>query len=184
MCLGLVVLSVYCILREYRILGGLFYVSAICFKQTALYFAPAYFMYLFSYFWKSSSWKSFLYNLFMMGFAVILCFTFYFAPFLTSIESFLQVVHRMFPFARGLYEDKVANFWCATNIVFRWKSYPIDIMSKISTISTLIGLVPTMIGLFRKPEPLRFLFSLFPISLSFFLFSFQVYSFYFYMIML
>ena len=32
-------------------------------------------------------------------------------------EAVLQVLHRMFPFARGLYEDKVANFWCSVSVV-------------------------------------------------------------------
>ena len=31
-------------------------------------------------------------------------------------KAVLQVVHRMFPFARGLYEDKVANFWCSISV--------------------------------------------------------------------
>ena len=29
------------------------------------------------------------------------------------VEQMVQMVHRIFPFARGLFEDKVANFWCA-----------------------------------------------------------------------
>ena len=33
-------------------------------------------------------------------------------PFLTSLDQAKQVLHRLFPFARGLFEDKVANFWC------------------------------------------------------------------------
>ena len=30
-----------------------------------------------------------------------------------------QVIHRMFPFKRGLFEDKVSNFWCATNLIIK-----------------------------------------------------------------
>jgi alpha-1,3-glucosyltransferase len=35
------------------------------------------------------------------------------------MEEFLQVVHRIFPVFRGLYQDKVANVWCAVNIVIK-----------------------------------------------------------------
>jgi len=31
-----------------------------------------------------------------------------------------QVLHRVFPFYRGLFEDKVANLWCSLSIVFKW----------------------------------------------------------------
>lgn len=29
------------------------------------------------------------------------------------VACIIQVLKRMFPIDRGLYEDKVANFWCA-----------------------------------------------------------------------
>jgi alpha-1,3-glucosyltransferase len=37
------------------------------------------------------------------------------------IHQVAQLVHRVFPFARGLFEDKVANFWCALNILYKLK---------------------------------------------------------------
>lgn len=39
-------------------------------------------------------------------------------------KAVLQVVHRMFPFARGLYEDKVANFWCSISVAAWWTEFP------------------------------------------------------------
>ena len=38
-----------------------------------------------------------------------------------SFEDIFQVLHRVFPVARGLYEDKVANFWCASSVIIKWK---------------------------------------------------------------
>jgi alpha-1,3-glucosyltransferase len=32
-------------------------------------------------------------------------------PFLIPVEGALSVVERIFPVGRGLFEDKVANFW-------------------------------------------------------------------------
>lgn len=47
-----------------------------------------------------------------------------FAPFLTPFPAGpLKVVERMFPFGRGIFEDKVANFWCASNVIFKWRRY-------------------------------------------------------------
>lgn len=45
-----------------------------------------------------------------------------FAPWLSKVEDILQVLHRIFPVARGLYEDKVANVWCALNVVVKLRT--------------------------------------------------------------
>lgn len=34
-----------------------------------------------------------------------------------------SVVSRMFPFQRGVFEDYVGNFWCATNFLLKWKRF-------------------------------------------------------------
>ncbi len=47
-----------------------------------------------------------------------------FAPWLRPFPGpLLQVIHRIFPFARGIFEDKVANFWCASNVVIKWRKW-------------------------------------------------------------
>ena len=111
-----------------------------------------------------------------MGLTVIFSFILYFLPFLYSLESIQQVLHRLFPFARGIFEDKVANFWCASNILFHWKNYDISIMSKISLGTTLLSLIPMGYVLMRFPTRIRFSIALIPCSLSFFMFSFQVHE--------
>jgi hypothetical protein len=32
-----------------------------------------------------------------------------------------QVVQRVFPLRRGLFEDYVANWWCTTSVAVKWK---------------------------------------------------------------
>jgi len=49
----------------------------------------------------------------------------------------------MFPFARGLYEDKVSNFWCASSLAIKWQRiFPFDrlVLARcgISTISVAL----------------------------------------------
>jgi alpha-1,3-glucosyltransferase len=38
------------------------------------------------------------------------------------LAYFLQVLYRVFPFYRGLFEDKVANFWCGLDMLFKLRS--------------------------------------------------------------
>ena len=44
-----------------------------------------------------------------LGVVVLSVIALLFSPWLTSGEAFGQVLHRIFPFARGIYEDKVCN---------------------------------------------------------------------------
>lgn len=43
------------------------------------------------------------------------------APFLGSRSHALQVLQRLVPVKRGLYEDYVANFWCVSSPAFEWR---------------------------------------------------------------
>jgi alpha-1,3-glucosyltransferase len=123
-----------------------------------------------------------------------------FSPFLPPFASFsaiLNPISRIFPFARGLFEDKVANFWCASNVVFRWKAWASrGLLVKLSTFFTALGFLPAVVGLLRagiqhsqnfnkevvlvKKEQTPFLpllpYALLSSSMSFFLFSFQVHE--------
>ncbi|CAG8546686.1 955_t:CDS:10 [Diversispora eburnea] len=47
-----------------------------------------------------------------------------------SFENLSQVVTRIFPLQRGLYEDKVANIWCAINIIIKLREM-FDIQSLV-----------------------------------------------------
>ena len=86
-----------------------------------------------------------------------------------------HVVHRVFPIARGLYEDKVANFWCATGAVFRWKErFAAPSLLKAAFVATIAALLPAGIAVARAPTVARFLIALGAQAFAFFLFSFQV----------
>ena len=112
-------------------------------------------------------------------------------------------MQRIFPFARGLFEDKVANFWCASNVVFKWNNYfQPTVLPKLATGLTALAFLPSMWALLapgfsgfgcldtsstdekshesrgRIPSPTFSLLghALFQCSLSFFLFSFQVHE--------
>jgi len=66
------------------------------------------------------------------------------------LTAILQPIRRIFPFARGLFEDKVANFWCASNVVFKWKAWASsNTLVKLSTLFTAVGFLPAVAGLIR-----------------------------------
>merc|ERR1712032_748584 len=91
-------------------------------------------------------------------------------------SDFLQVIRRIFPFERGLFEDKVANFWGSTNVAIKWRNvFGIKYCKLLSVFATLIGCSPSILLIF-KPTPKYFLYSLYICSLSFYLFSYQVHE--------
>jgi alpha-1,3-glucosyltransferase len=55
-----------------------------------------------------------------------------FSPFLFDQDQIKQVFIRIFPLARGLYEDKVANIWCTLNVVVKLRNlFSIDKLAKL-----------------------------------------------------
>lgn len=126
-----------------------------------------------------------------LGIVTITSFLLLFSPFLRPPELLIAVITRIFPFARGLFEDKVANFWCASNVVIKWKNYfQPSTLPKLATLLTATSFLPSMVALIlpglkatvvaaptERPATLSLLpYALFQSSLSFFLFSFQVHE--------
>jgi len=132
-----------------------------------------------------------------LGLVTSLAFTILFLPFLPPFAPFsaiLNPITRIFPFNRGLFEDKVANFWCASNVAFKWKHWASpDVLVKLSAGLTAIGFLPSVIGLIQggvkthsaavdkgaaplTPTLPLLPFALLTSSMSFFLFSFQVHE--------
>ncbi len=114
-----------------------------------------------------------------------------------ALRAVAQVLHRVFPFDRGIYEDKVANLWCTLSLIphplFKWtRSLPKDTMLRLrwgtrvvavspltpplSLVTTLVSLVPSSLSQLLWPTRRRFLYGLICGSFSFYLFSFQVHE--------
>ncbi|TDZ13208.1 putative dolichyl pyrophosphate Man9GlcNAc2 alpha-1,3-glucosyltransferase [Colletotrichum spinosum] len=92
------------------------------------------------------------------------------------VEQLVQMVHRVFPFARGLFEDKVANFWCALNVIIKLRTYPSELLQRGALVATLASIIPPNLLLFFRPRT-----SLLPLAFAttawgFFLFSYQVHE--------
>jgi alpha-1,3-glucosyltransferase len=128
-----------------------------------------------------------------LGVVTLATFVLLFLPWLYPPSALLDPITRIFPFARGLFEDKVANFWCASNVIIKWRSFlSPSALPKLATATTAVGFLPSMISLInpgikafrsgvylgadRAPTLSLLPYALFQTSLSFFLFSFQVHE--------
>ena len=218
--LGFVLASMSSMLAGRRLWGCVFFVAALCFKQMALYYAPAVFAYLVGLCLEP---KPNAFRFLAISTVTILAFGVCFAPLLlgAAYESYYdpnivsllpppplllslsslpisssllsntsssggvfyppllqltQSIHRSFPFARGIFEDKVANLWCSIHTFHKLHRYPIAPMQRISLSLTLISVLPSFmtISLFSRKELLPW--ALASSAWGFFLCSFQVHE--------
>ena len=218
--LGFVLASMSSMLAGRLLWGCVFFVAALCFKQMALYYAPAIFAYLVGVCLEPRVNPL---RLFAISTVTVLAFAVFYAPlllgtsyesyrepdlvsslppppFLTSLSSLplpssvlahntsstaliyppllqlTQSVHRIFPFARGIFEDKVANLWCSVHTFHKLHLYPVAPMQRISMSLTLVSVLPACmtISLFSRKALLPW--ALASSAWGFFLFSFQVHE--------
>ena len=208
--LGFVLACMSSVLAGKTLWSCAFFVAALCFKQMALYFAPAMFAYLMG---TCILPKHDVLRFILVALVTALSFALAFAPLLlgTIYESFqspkllsgleppailtslpmqldkrswfyplllelAQSVHRIFPFARGIFEDKVANIWCCIHTIHKLNHYPIPMLQRISLCATFISILPACmtISLFPRKELLPWAMA--STAWGFFLCSFQVHE--------
>ncbi|KAJ5632876.1 CAZyme family GT57 [Penicillium lividum] len=87
-----------------------------------------------------------------------------------------QTVHRIFPFARGLFEDKVANAWCAIHTFYKLHQFDTSLLQRASLGATLGSIIVPCGIIFRHPRASLLLPALSCVAWGFFLFSFQVHE--------
>ncbi|XP_072276816.1 dolichyl pyrophosphate Man9GlcNAc2 alpha-1,3-glucosyltransferase [Pyxicephalus adspersus] len=175
--LGFALWGVIAVAHGWDALGSLAFCFALNYKQMELYHSLPFFCYLLGKsFKKGIMGQGFLFLL-KIGVTVISAFPLCWTPFLTDTEQIFQVLRRLFPVGRGLFEDKVANVWCTLSVLFKIKSVlSADTQLKLSLICTLLGVLPTCLKLTVNPTLKGFKLSLVNCALSFFLFSFQVHE--------
>ncbi|XP_077306690.1 dolichyl pyrophosphate Man9GlcNAc2 alpha-1,3-glucosyltransferase [Lithobates pipiens] len=175
--LGLALWGVIALSRGWDALGSLAFCFALNYKQMELYHSLPFFCYLLGKgFQKGIVGRGFLFLL-KIGATVIGAFALCWMPFLTDAEQIFQVLRRLFPVGRGLFEDKVANVWCSLSILFKIKTIlSAETQLKLSFACTLLGVLPTCLKLTMSPTLRGFKLSLVICALSFFLFSFQVHE--------
>ena len=175
--LGLVLWSINAMFTKHYYIGSVLFVCSICFKIISLYYALPFFFYCLGIAFQSTSSRHAIAKIAVFGVVVILTFFLIFSPWIQLGRGpLLQVIHRIFPFERGLFEDKVANFWCSTNVAIKWRTLFGSEYTKLLALgATLCGCSPCIVLLF-KPTPKFFVYALCISSLSFFLCSYQVHE--------
>lgn len=174
--LGLAVAAVASLSVNWDLVGSVLFCLALNYKQMELYHAMPFFCFLLGVCLRDLRHGGFV-KLIKIGLVVVFTFAVCWAPFLYSLESAKQVLHRLFPFARGVFEDKVANIWCSLSVVIKWK----EVMSRDSILlmclcATAVCLLPSSLDLLFRPSFKKFRYALVNSSLVFFLLSFQVHE--------
>ena len=211
--LGFVVASMSSLLSDRYMWACVFFVSALCFKQMALYYAPVMFAYLIG---MCLVPKLQIGRFIGIAIVTMLSFTLIFAPFILGslydsyrgisppldiadrevnplfsqilpyigsnsyfyslILQLTQSIHRIFPFARGLFEDKVANVWCAIHTLHKLNTYPIPLLQRVSLLATIVTILPACMTISTSPRKDLMPWALASTAWGFFLCSFQVHE--------
>ncbi|KAK9447854.1 glycosyl transferase [Limtongia smithiae] len=183
--LGLALFAFTDILNDNLFRGSIFFVLALGFKQMALYYAIPVFAYLLGIcIFPRVNIPRFVYLAVAVLIALAgLVFPFAIAGFLDgggvagTLAQLHQIVFRVFPFARGLWEDKVANLWCTLNTFIKLKQLftPAE-LQQLSLFTTLAFVLPVFAALVCYPRKRAFMWGVSASAWAFFLFSFQVHE--------
>ncbi|XP_058821452.1 probable dolichyl pyrophosphate Man9GlcNAc2 alpha-1,3-glucosyltransferase [Topomyia yanbarensis] len=177
--LGLAAVAIAAVIADRNFLGAVLFVLALNYKQMELYHALPFFFYLLQWCFRGANGIDYgngVLNLLKLGTVVIGTFAFLWSPWLVSWEASTQIIHRVFPIARGVFEDKVSNVWCVVNIFIKLKNLENAHMTLICLICTLTAVLPSSLALLFKNSKRNFLLALINSSLGFFLFSYQVHE--------
>ena len=170
--LGLALLAYTMLANDHDVIGCILFTASLNYKQMELYHALPFFCYLLG-----KALKTRYSLLLMYAIAVVATFVIIWFPFLSTTSSVLQVLKRIFPFERGLFEDKVASVWCVLEVIVKIRRLvPQRYLVYVCLASTGIALLPSSIHLVRRPTIHNLLISLANSSLAFFLFSFHVHE--------
>lgn len=176
--LGFTVYAINSLMDEFYGPAAACFVLSICFKQMALYYSPIFFAYLLG----RSVFKTGIHipRFLSIGITTIATLLVIYIPLYIKgggLQNISQSIHRIFPFARGIFEDKVANFWCVTNVFVKYKVlFTQQQLQLYSLVATTVGFLPAVLLVLLYPKKHLIPFALAACSMSFFLFSFQVHE--------
>ena len=183
---GLLFIAIWATISNRYVLGAIAYTCSFLFKQTLMYFAPAFLAYMLGEALRLPSWRDTGIRVGVLGLTVIGTIVVVFAPLLLSCdysgcmaERSGHILTRVFPFGRGLLEDYVANIWTILTPVLRLRSMT-AIKQKFCAIASLTGTVvgfsEVFVSLVKRPDPKFFTVALAACSFSFYLFSWMVHE--------
>ncbi|KAK2168721.1 hypothetical protein NP493_1222g00045 [Ridgeia piscesae] len=153
--LGLWLWAVTALCLDSHLLGSVAFVLALNYKQMELYHALPFFAYLLGSCFKGK--ENGLWKFVKLGTVVMVTFGCCWLPFLQDLQVTQQVVSRLFPVGRGIFEDKVANVWCSLSVLIKFKQlFSTSSLLNICLITTLCASLPHVIDLLWRPSLHRF----------------------------
>ncbi|KAI9209742.1 glycosyl transferase [Polychytrium aggregatum] len=202
---GIQLYSIAAFQEGQHLIGGALFAVVLNFKHIYLYQAPAYFVYLLSGYCfsaKSGLFQFSLQNFVSIGAVTLAVFALSFGPFAQHLP---QILSRLFPFKRGLCHAYWApNFWAVYSFadrlaLFAMKAFKIGEPASIPSLTrglvgdtsfgllpailpihtlvlTLLGQLPILFKLWRKPTRDTFVESLILCGFSSFLFGWHVHE--------
>ncbi|BBN05231.1 alpha-1,3-glucosyltransferase [Marchantia polymorpha subsp. ruderalis] len=175
--LGLAIAAAAAVISERRLLACVLFSLSLNHKQMSAYYAPAFLAHLLGRCFQSKNLFQALFGVIELGITVILTFTVCWWPYLESKETALELLSRLAPMQRGLYEDYVANFWCGTAMLFKWKQqFAMGTLAKLALGATISACLPSMVQQIYAPSRKGFVYSMLNCSLAFYFFSYQVHE--------
>ena len=138
------------------IIAAFFFCLSLSFKQMALYFAPAVFAVMLGRCIGLAQVDPERGIVLFCGLGLCVAATFgvVFSPWLTSLTQLGQLTHRIFPLARGLFEDKVSNAWCFLSVLplpqrLKLRNLlSVPALARLSLATTLLAILPGCIMLY------------------------------------
>lgn len=176
--LGLILGAFYCLKTKNYYLCCLLFTIAIHAKQMAVYYALAFFAGLIGSVIKDYKGNNIKIISMLIKFAVIVLSTslLIWLPFIIT-NSAHNVVSAIFPIHRGLYQLKVQNFWCISDVVFKWeKIFSNNYLMIICFLLSALLSLPSVIAMIFKPTKKILTIGFYTISMTFFMFSYHVHE--------
>ncbi|MXQ89146.1 hypothetical protein E5288_WYG015054 [Bos mutus] len=169
--LGFALWGILGVSYDWDLLGSLAFCLAINYKQMELYHSLPFFCFLLGKCFKKGLKGKGLVLLIKLACTVVASFILCWLPFFTEREQTLQVLRRLFPVDRGLFEA-LANIWCSFSVFFKIRDIlPHHIQIMISFCFTFLSLLPACIKLTLHPSPKGFRFTLNDDLLQFYFFK-------------
>lgn len=178
--LGLFLISMSCFMMEMVAIGAAFLCMSIYFKHMGLYYGLALFSYLTSRMLKVlrdyGPFRALLFaSKVLLSIAVTTLISF--APWISERRRMLELLGRLFPLSRGLYEDKVANVWCSISVIVKLnKILEPKVLFRFCSMVTVVASLPFCIAVAIRPTDRRLFLAAGGCALSAYLFSYQVHE--------
>ena len=182
---GFFVLALFFLYSDNNILAIIFFSFCVNFKQMGLYYAIPFPLYVLKKMFfnkaknnESSNTLLSIICLGLYGIITIITNVIIYLPWLKD-KKMGDVFSRIFPVHRGIYEDKVATFWCTLNIFFKLNQhFKIDHLIKLALFFTLLGCSIPIYSVFMTEKITKKIITqcFFFVSFSFYLFSFHVHE--------